>query len=349
MDHLTITRPDDWHIHLRDGLALATTVPHAARCFARAIVMPNLKPPVTTTEQALAYRDRILTAVPAGSAFEPLMTLYLTDRTSPEEILRAKESGHVYAAKLYPAGATTNSDAGVTSLESLFPTFEAMQLHDLPLLIHGEVTDADIDIFDRERVFVDRHLIPITQRFPELRVVMEHITTKEAVEFVANTSSKVAATITAHHLLLDRNAMFEGGIRPHLYCLPVLKREMHRQALVAAATSGSPKYFLGTDSAPHARPTKETACGCAGIYTAHAAIELYAEVFDRAGALDKLEGFASFHGPDHYQLPRNIDRITLTRRAWSVPDAFPFDGDTVIPFRAGGTVAWSATAAATGA
>jgi len=340
MDSITITRPDDWHIHLRDGAALATTVPHAARVFGRAIVMPNLRPPVSTLQDAISYRERIMAAVPSGSGFQPLMTLYLTDRTSPAEIAQVKESGVVTAVKLYPAGATTNSDSGVTSLEQLFPTIEAMEKHDLPLLIHGEVTDTDIDIFDRERVFVERHLIPITKRFPELRVVMEHITTKEAAEFVAGASSKVAATITAHHLLLDRNAMFAGGIRPHLYCLPVLKRETHRQALVDAATSGSPKYFLGTDSAPHARPTKETACGCAGIYTAHAAIELYAEVFDRAGALDKLEAFASFHGPDHYKLPRNTDHITLTRREWPVPELFPFDGETLVPFRAGEMVVW---------
>ncbi len=340
MEHLTITRPDDWHIHLRDGAALETTVPHAARIFGRAIVMPNLRPPVTTVEDAISYRERIMAAVPAASGFQPLMTLYLTDRSSPEEIALARQSGLVTALKLYPAGATTNSDPGVTSLEQLYPTIEAMQEHDLPLLIHGEVTDADIDIFDRERVFLERHLTPITKRFPDLRVVMEHITTQEAAEFVASASSKVAATITAHHLLLDRNAMFVGGIRPHLYCLPVLKREKHRQALVAAATSGSPKYFLGTDSAPHARPTKETACGCAGIYTAHAAIELYAEVFDQAGALDKLEAFASFHGPDFYKLPRNTDRITLTRRQWSVPDTFPFDGEILVPFRAAGRVEW---------
>ncbi len=340
MDSITLTRPDDWHIHLRDGAALATTVPHAARIFGRAIVMPNLRPPVRTVQDAISYGERIMAVVPAGSGFRPLMTLYLTDRTSPEEIALAKESGVVTAVKLYPAGATTNSDSGVTSLERSYPTIEAMEKHDLPLLIHGEVTDADIDIFDRERVFVERHLIPITKRFPGLRVVMEHITTTEAAEFVASASSKVAATITAHHLLLDRNAMFAGGIRPHLYCLPVLKRETHRQALVAAATSGDPKYFLGTDSAPHARPTKETACGCAGIYTAHAAIELYAEVFDRVGALHKLEAFASFHGPDFYKLPRNSDRITLTRSEWSVPDAFAFDGATLIPFRGGGTVAW---------
>ena len=340
MDQFTITRPDDWHIHLRDGAALATTVPHVARIFGRAIVMPNLRPPLSTVQDAISYRERIMAAVPAGSAFRPLMTLYLTDGTPPEEILRAKESAHVYAAKLYPAGATTNSDAGVTSLEGLFPTFEAMQRHDLPLLIHGEVTDTEVDIFDRERVFIERHLIPITERFPDLRVVLEHITTMEAVEFVAGASPHVAATITAHHLLLERNAMLAGGIRPHLYCLPILKRATHRNALVKAATSGSPKFFLGTDSAPHARPAKETACGCAGIYTAHAAIELYAEAFDNAGALDRLEGFASFHGPDFYKLPRNTERIALQRQAVPVPDSFPFDGDTLIPFRAGGTVQW---------
>jgi dihydroorotase len=269
------------------------------------------------------------------------MTLYLTDRTAPAEIALAKESGVVTAVKLYPAGATTNSDSGVTALEHCFPALEAMQKHDLPLLIHGEVTDADIDIFDREKVFLDRHLAPIIQRFPELRIVLEHITTRDAAQFVEAASPKVGATITAHHLLLDRNDMLAGGIRPHLYCLPILKRGTHREALVAAATSGNPKYFLGTDSAPHARPTKETACGCAGVYTAHAAIELYAEVFDRAGALDKLEAFASFHGPDHYKLPRNTDRITLTRREVSVPATFPFDGEELVPFRAGGTVGWS--------
>jgi dihydroorotase len=342
MDSITITRPDDWHIHLRDGAALATTVPHAARLFGRAIVMPNLRPPVTTVMDAIAYRERIMAAVPSGSTFQPLMTLYLTDRTTPAEIALAKESGAVTAVKLYPAGATTNSDSGVTDLEHCQPTLEAMEKHDMPLLIHGEVTDADIDIFDRERVFLERHLLPITQRFPGLRIVLEHITTRDAVQFVESASSKVAATITAHHLLLERNAMLAGGIRPHLYCLPILKRETHRQALVAAATSGNPKYFLGTDSAPHARPTKETACGCAGIYTAHAAIELYAEVFDHAGALDKLEAFASFHGPDHYMLPRNTDRITLTHREVPVPATYPFDGDTLVPFRAGASVAWSA-------
>jgi dihydroorotase len=311
--------------------------------------MPNLRPPVTTVKDAMAYRERIMAAVPAGSVFQPLMTLYLTDRTSPAEIALAKETGAVTAVKLYPAGATTNSDSGVTSLELCYPALEAMQRCDIPLLIHGEVTDAEIDIFDREKVFLERHLRPITERFPELRIVLEHITTRDAVQFVEAASSKVGATITAHHLLLDRNDMLAGGIRPHLYCLPILKRGTHREALLAAATSGNPKYFLGTDSAPHARPTKETACGCAGIYTAHAAIELYAEVFDRAGALDKLEAFASFHGPDHYKLPRNTENITLSRGAWTVPGTFPFDGDTLVPFRAGATVEWSASPAGSGA
>jgi dihydroorotase len=341
MDSITITRPDDWHIHLRDGGALATTVPHAARHLGRAIVMPNLKPPVTTVKDAMAYRERIMAAVPAGSVFQPLMTLYLTDRTSPAEIALAKETGAVTAVKLYPAGATTNSDSGVTSLELCYPALEAMQRYDIPLLIHGEVTDAEIDIFDREKVFLERHLRPITERFPELRIVLEHITTRDAVQFVEAASSKVGATITAHHLLLDRNDMLAGGIRPHLYCLPILKRGTHREALLAAATSGNPKYFLGTDSAPHARPTKETACGCAGVYTAHASLALYAEVLDRAGALDKLEAFASFHGPDHYKLPRNTDRITLTRCEVPVPATFPFDGEELVPFRAGSTVGWS--------
>jgi dihydroorotase len=341
MDSITFTRPDDWHIHLRDGGALATTVPHAARHLGRAIVMPNLRPPVTTVKDAMAYRERIMAAVPAGSVFQPLMTLYLTDRTSPAEIALAKESGAVTAVKLYPAGATTNSDSGVTSLELCYPALEAMQRYDIPLLIHGEVTDAEIDIFDREKVFLERHLRPIIERFPELRIVLEHITTRDAVQFVEAASSKVGATITAHHLLLDRNDMLAGGIRPHLYCLPILKRGTHREALLAAATSGNPKYFLGTDSAPHARPTKETACGCAGVYTAHASLALYAEVLDRAGALDKLEAFASFHGPDHYKLPRNTDRITLTRCEVPVPATFPFDGEELVPFRAGSTVGWS--------
>ena len=341
MQHITLTRPDDWHLHLRDGAALATTVPHTARCFARAIVMPNLKPPVTTTGMALAYRARILAAVPAGMAFDPLMTLYLTDNTPPQEITHARHSGQVAAVKLYPAGATTHSDAGVTALERTWPVLEAMQEHGLPLLIHGEVTDASIDIFDRERIFIERHLIPLTLRFPELRIVLEHITTREAADFVHAASPNVAATITAHHLLLNRNAMLAGGIHPHYYCLPVLKREAHRLALVAAATSGNPKFFLGTDSAPHARLTKEASCGCAGIYTAHAAIELYAEAFEAADALDKLEGFASFYGPDFYRLPRNSTRITLLRKAWPVPGSYEFNDDSLVPFRARENIAWT--------
>ncbi len=341
MQHITLTRPDDWHLHLRDGAALATTVRHTARSFARAIVMPNLKPPVTTTAMALAYRARILAALPAGQSFEPLMTLYLTDITPAQEIMRAKQSGHVAAVKLYPAGATTHSDAGVTALEKTWPALEAMQEHGLPLLIHGEVTDTNIDIFDRERVFIERHLIPLTQRFPGLRIVFEHITTKEAVDFVRTASPNVAATITAHHLLLNRNAMLAGGIRPHYYCLPVLKRETHRLALVAAAISGNPKFFLGTDSAPHTQPTKETSCGCAGMYTAHAAIELYAEAFEQAGALDKLEGFAGFYGADFYRLPRNSARITLRKNAWRVPATYTLNDDVLVPFRANGNIAWT--------
>jgi dihydroorotase len=341
VQHITLTRPDDWHLHLRDGAALATTVRHTARSFARAIVMPNLKPPVTTTAMALAYRARILAALPAGQSFEPLMTLYLTDITPAQEIMRAKQSGHVAAVKLYPAGATTHSDAGVTALEKTWPALEAMQEHGLPLLIHGEVTDTNIDIFDRERVFIERHLIPLTQRFPGLRIVFEHITTKEAVDFVRTASPNVAATITAHHLLLNRNAMLAGGIRPHYYCLPVLKRETHRLALVAAAISGNPKFFLGTDSAPHTQPTKETSCGCAGMYTAHAAIELYAEAFEQAGALDKLEGFAGFYGADFYRLPRNSARITLRKNAWRVPATYTLNDDVLVPFRANGNIAWT--------
>jgi len=341
VQHITLTRPDDWHLHLRDGAALATTVPHTARSFARAIVMPNLKPPVTTTELALAYRARILATLPVGVSFEPLMTLYLTDNTPAQEIIRARQSGQVAAVKLYPAGATTHSDAGVTALEKTWPALEAMQEHGVPLLIHGEVTDANIDIFDRERVFIERHLIPLTQRFPALRIVFEHITTQEAADFVTAASPNVAATITAHHLLLNRNAMLAGGIRPHYYCLPVLKRETHRLALIAAATSGNPKFFLGTDSAPHTRPTKETSCGCAGMYTAHAAIELYAEAFEEAGALDKLEGFASFFGPDFYRLPRNSARITLRKNAWRVPDTYTLNDDVLVPFRANENIAWT--------
>ncbi|MBD8871388.1 dihydroorotase [Rhodanobacter sp. DHB23] len=338
---LTLTRPDDWHLHLRDGAALGSVVADTARQFGRAIVMPNLKPPVATLAQAEAYRARILAALPADTRFQPLMTLYLTEATTPEEIARAKASGIVHAVKYYPAGATTNSQAGVRDLANVQAVLEAMEQHDLPLLMHGEVTDPGVDIFDREQVFIDRHLVPLRARFPKLRMVLEHITTRAAVEFVREAPAHVGATITAHHLLLNRNAIFEGGIRPHHYCLPVLKRETHRQALVEAATGGDPHFFLGTDSAPHAREAKEAACGCAGIYTAHAAIELYAEAFEQAGGLDRLEAFASFHGPDFYGLPRNSGKITLERRPWTVPDALPFADGSCIPFRAGQDVAWS--------
>ena len=338
---LTITRPDDWHLHLRDGEALAAVLPHTARQFGRAIVMPNLKPPVTTVDQAAAYRDRILAALPAGMAFEPLMTLYLTDNTPASEVAKAAASGFVKAVKLYPAGATTNSDAGLTDIAKAYDTLAEMERVGLPLLVHGEVTDQSVDLFDREKVFIDTVLLPLTQRFPKLRVVMEHITTKDAAEFVASTPANVGATITAHHLLYNRNAIFQGGVRPHWYCLPVLKRETHREALVAAAISGNPKFFLGTDSAPHAKMTKEAACGCAGCYTAYAAIELYAEAFEQAGALDKLEGFASFHGPDWYGLPRNADKVTLAKENWTVPAEYPYLAtDSIVPLRAGETLSW---------
>ncbi len=343
-DHLTITRPDDWHLHLRDGAALAAVLPDTVRQFARAIVMPNLVPPVTTVARAGAYRERILAALPPGARFEPLMTLYLTEMTSPADITAAKASGFVHAVKYYPAGATTHSDAGARDLSRCQDALAAMQAHDLPLLMHGEVTDPAVDIFDREHVFVAEHLAPTVSAFPNLRIVLEHITTSEAVEFVERASARVAATITAHHLLLSRNSLFADGIRPHHYCLPVLKREVHRQSLLRAATSGNPKFFLGTDSAPHARHTKEAACGCAGIYTAHAAIELYAEAFDAQGYLDRLEAFASHHGPDFYGLPRNTDRITLHRRAWRVPDTLSFGAGSLVPFRAGADVAFTLAA-----
>lgn len=338
---LTLTRPDDWHLHLRDGAALGLTVADAARRFGRAIVMPNLRPPVTTVEQAAVYRARILAAVPAGLKFEPLMTLYLTDNTSPDEITRARDSGFIHAVKLYPAGATTNSDAGVTSIEKVFGVLARMEELGLALCVHGEVTHGDVDVFDRESVFIDRVLAPLAQRFPRLRTVFEHITTREAAQYVMDAGEQVAATITAHHLLLNRNAIFAGGIRPHHYCLPVLKRETHRLALVEAATSGHPRFFLGTDSAPHAKSMKEAACGCAGCYTEHAGIELYAEAFEQAGALDRLEAFASFNGPDWYGMPRNSDRITLRREAWAVPETIEYlPGDPVVPLRAGGSIAW---------
>jgi dihydroorotase len=340
MDRITLTRPDDWHLHLRDGEALKSVLADTARRFARAIVMPNLRPPVTTVAAAAGYRDRIVSALPPGSDFEPLMTLYLTDNTKPAEIHKAKASGIVNAVKYYPAGATTNSDSGVTDIRKCIDTLEAMAETGMPLLIHGEVTDAQVDIFDREKVFIERTMIPLIQRLPRLRIVMEHITTADAVKFVLSAPDNVAATITAHHLLLNRNELFQGGIRPHNYCLPILKREEHRLALVKAATSGKPKFFLGTDSAPHARHTKETACGCAGIYTAHAGIELYAEAFDAAGSLDKLEGFASYHGADFYGLARKSQRITLVRSAWSVPEEIAYGADTLVPLRGGSTVAW---------
>lgn len=338
-DTLTLTRPDDWHLHVRDGAALAAVVPDTARQFARAIIMPNLKPPVTTTALALAYRDRIRAAVPAGVSFEPLMTLYLTDSTPPEEIARAKAAG-VVALKLYPAGATTNSDAGVTDLRKTYRTLEGMQRHGLLLLVHGEVTDPEIDLFDREKAFIDTRLIPLRRDFPELKIVFEHITTRDAAQYVNAADAKLGATITAHHLLYNRNAIFVGGIRPHYYCLPVLKREEHRRALVEAATSGSTKFFLGTDSAPHAAHLKEHAVGCAGCYTALSAIELYAEAFDAAGALGKLEGFASHHGADFYGLPRNTGRITLRRESWTLPESLPFGEAELKPLRGGESLAW---------
>ncbi|MFH1604659.1 MAG: dihydroorotase [Pseudomonadota bacterium] len=337
---LRFTRPDDWHLHLRDGAALAAVLPHSARQFARAIVMPNLQPPVTTVERAEAYRKRILAALPANSRFEPLMTLYLTDNTTAEEIALAKHSGMVYAVKYYPAGATTNSDSGVTELGRCFSALEAIEKAGLPLLLHGEVTDPEVDVFDRERVFIDAVLPRITRRFPGLRLVLEHITTREAAEYVAAAPANVGATVTAHHLLLNRNAIFAGGIRAHHYCLPLLKREAHRQALVRAATSGNPKFFLGTDSAPHARRNKEAPCGHAGIYTAHAAIELYAEAFDAAGALDKFETFASFNGADFYGLPRNSGTITLRRESWQVESSIALGEDELVPLRAGERLAW---------
>jgi dihydroorotase len=336
---LTLTRPDDWHLHLRDGAALAAVLPHSARQFARAVVMPNLRPPVTTVAQALAYRERILAARPAGSSFEPLMTLYLTDHTAPDEIGRAHAAG-VVALKLYPAGATTNSDAGVTSLRKVYPTLEAMQREGLPLLVHGEVTDPEVDLFDREAVFIDRELIPLRRDFPALKLVFEHVTTREGAQYVLQAEGPVGATVTPQHLLYNRNAIFTGGLQPHFYCLPVLKAELHRQALVAAATSGSPRFFLGTDSAPHAAHLKEHAGGHAGCYTAFAALELYAEAFDAVGALDKLEAFASFHGADFYGLPRNAGTVTLKREAWKLPAALPFGEAELKPLRGGETLAW---------
>ena len=341
MQTVTITRPDDWHLHLRDGMALAAVLPDTARRFARAIIMPNLKPPVTTVAQASAYRARIVAALPAGMAFEPLMTLYLTDDTTAEEISSARESGFVHAVKLYPAGATTNSAAGVSDLGKCRAALARMEALGLPLLMHGEVTDPAVDMFDREAAFIERVALRLQQDFPNLRMVFEHITTQEAVKFVHDAGANVAATITAHHLLYNRNALFNGGLRPHYYCLPVLKRERHRQALLAAATSGNAKFFLGTDSAPHGRSTKEADCGCAGCYTAHAGIELYAEAFAAAGRIDRLEGFASFFGADFYRLPRNQGTITLVEECFEVPATQPFVvDDPLVPLRAGGTIAW---------
>ena len=340
MNKLTITRPDDWHLHLRDGETLKAVLPDTAHRFARAIVMPNLRPPVTNVDLALAYRERILEALPNGLQFEPLMTLYLTDNTTGAEIKKASESGFVHAVKYYPAGATTNSDSGVTDLNKCSQVFEVMQNLGMPLLMHGEVTDGDVDVFDREKVFIDRNMKPLLARFPELKVVFEHITTRDAAQFVTAAPANVAATITPHHLLMNRNAMFAGGMRPHHYCLPILKREEHRQALVEAAISGSPKFFLGTDSAPHPKSAKESACGCAGMYSAHAAIELYAEVFDAENALAKLEAFASFYGADFYGLPRNQDQITLVKESWQVPAEMEFGDDLLVPLRAGQSVQW---------
>jgi len=340
MKTLTITRPDDWHTHVRSGEILKTVLPHTARQFARAIIMPNLKPPVTTVAQALIYREEILRAVPVNMDFTPLMTLYLTGSTTIDEIKKAAESEHIHAFKLYPAGATTNSDSGVTDVKAIYPLLAAMEKHDLPLLIHGEVTDDSCDIFDRERVFIDTYLTDISRNFPGLRIVVEHVTTTEAVQFVQSTGSNIVATITPQHLLFNRNAILAGGIRPHNYCLPIIKRESHRLALVDAATSGNPKFFLGTDSAPHLTSLKETACGCAGCYSAHAALELYAEVFERADALDKLEAFASFYGADFYRLPRNSGTITLEKAAWKVPAVYGKNGISITPLKADEELAW---------
>jgi dihydroorotase len=339
MQQITLTRPDDWHLHLRDGDALKAVLPHTVRQFARAIVMPNLKPPVRSVAEAAAYRDRIIAAIPAGHQFEPLMTLYLTDNTSPEDIIAAKASQFVKAVKYYPAGATTNSDLGVTDIRRCHRVFEAMQEVDLPLLLHGEVTDSHIDVFDREKVFIEKYLVSLKSQFPKLRVVLEHITTSDAVQFVLSTDN-VAATITPQHLLFSRNSLFEGGLRPHFYCLPILKREDHRRALLQAATSGNPKFFLGTDSAPHTRNSKESDCGCAGCYSALHAMALYAEAFESVDALDKLEAFASFHGPNFYQLPRNTKHITLTKTTWRIPDELPFLDAGLVPLWAGEELTW---------
>ncbi len=340
MQSITITYPDDWHLHVRDNEYLANVVPHTAAMFSRAIIMPNLNPPVTNVELALAYRKRILSALPKETVFNPLMVLYLTDNTTAGDIVNAVNSEYVHAVKYYPAGATTNSDAGVTDIKNAYTALAKMEELGLPLLVHGEVTNPNVDVFDREQVFIDTVLKPLLKDFPQLKIVLEHITTKHAVEFVSEANDNIAATITAHHLLFNRNVMFKGGMNPHYYCLPILKREIHRQALVAAATSGNKKFFLGTDSAPHAQDNKETSCGCAGIYSAHAAIELYAEVFDDAKALDKLEGFASFYGADFYGLPRNTGTITLEKTDWQVPDSYSFSQQKLIPLRAGEIIHW---------
>lgn len=343
MPSLTILRPDDWHLHVRDGAHLAAVMPFTARQFARAVIMPNLKPPVTTVALARAYRDRILKSLPSGVSFEPLMTIYLTNSTPASEIKAARESGFIVGAKLYPAGATTHSDAGVTHIDRIYPALAAMEEHGLVLQVHGEVTDQDIDVFDRECVFIDRVLAPVAQKFPQLKIVFEHVTTREAVQFVTSSRPGVGATVTPQHLLLNRNAIFQGGIRPHHYCLPILKRERDRRALLEAVTSNDPRFFLGTDSAPHSRHTKEHACGCAGVFSAHAAIELYAEAFELAGRLDRLEAFASERGPDFYGLARNTARITLERSAWTPPATYRFDQDELVPFRAGESIAWRMT------
>ncbi len=341
MNELTITRPDDFHLHLRDGILLRDVLSDSAKRFGRAIIMPNLRPPIINTDMAIAYRSRIVELLEPGCDFEPLMTLYLTDMTSPDEILKAKNSGLVHGVKLYPSGATTNSDSGVTNIRSIYKTLEKMESVGMPLLVHAEVTDTEVDVFDRELVFIERHLKDLLNAFQGLKVVFEHITTKDAVDFVEGSSGNIAATITSHHLLMNRNSMFSGGIRPHHYCLPVLKREVHRIALLKAATSGNPKFFLGTDSAPHPKSAKESSCGCAGIYTSHAAIELYAEAFEKVNALDKLEAFASFFGADFYQLPRNAGKITLIRKPWNVPEHFNFGTETLVPLRAGMSIEWS--------
>jgi dihydroorotase len=339
-DTISLIRPDDWHLHLRDGATMASVLPHTARQFARAIVMPNLKPPVTTAADAAAYRERILAALPQGMRFEPLMTLYLTDNTPPDEIRRAQDTGFIHAVKLYPAGATTNSAAGVTDLKKCYKTLEVMQEVDMPLLVHGEVTDQEIDLFDREAVFIERVMRPLRRDFPELKIVFEHITTKDAAEYVAEAEGPIAATITAHHLLYNRNEIFKGGINPHYYCLPVLKREVHRLALMTAATSGDERFFLGTDSAPHAVHAKESSCGCAGCYTALHAMELYATAFEQAGALDKLEAFASLNGPNFYGLPVNEGTITLQRETWTIPPTVALGEHQLVPLDAGGQIGW---------